>query len=670
MTGEFINGIIVNAVFLIGLAVTYNFLPKEKKKFQYLYQVIIGIILAYLVINVMRFTVEIDEGVIIDTRSILVSLTALFFGPIAAIIVLITGVSYRWFVIGGVGALPGVMLFFTATATGLLFRKYRFKYLSKGFFRRSLEFTVFAYVVHIVMISLFTLLPTDNKFDLMRDMVPFILVVLPIISFSISTLIYVVYENYNKNKQLIASQDKFVKAIEDAPVPISIHNDQGKIITYNKAWTKSTGYTIKNASNIQIWAEKAFKEQAIEALRVMTEFGDLEDEIYKKEVQFYTSKNRKVTWDFHTSIIGAQPDSGKLFMSIARDVTEKKKLEQELINLSFKDRLTGLYNRRFFEEELERLNVQRNYPMTLVFVDVNSLKLTNDAFGHDQGDKLLQLSSTVFRDTFRADDIIARVGGDEFVVILPRTNEAIANQLIERVQENLHGKKIKNIQVSLAIGKYTSISSKLSIARAYKLAEEDMYNHKLQTSKAVKENAINVILNTLFRRDRRQKLHALEVSDLCEQMGNILEMDESSVKILKKAGYLHDIGKIVVPKEVLKKKTAFSDIDHLEMRKHPETGYRILNNGYNLTAYASIILDHHERWDGAGYPQKKRGKDVLIESRIIAICDAFSTMTSLDSYKTKRYSIQEGIDELLRHSGTQFDPDLVTTFIEQIAKKL
>jgi len=669
MSNDFLNSIILNSVFLVGLAVVYNFIPKENNKYKYLIQVAIGLVLGYFLTQVLKNPLVLADGVILDTRSVFVSITAIFFAPISAVIVIIAGALYRIFVVGGGGTIPGVLLVFIAGGLGMLFKKYRFKFLRIGFWRRTLEFSLFTIVLHLLMISLFLFLPNEDKYELMRKIAFQVLFVMPLLSVSISTLIYITYDNHIKNIQLLKTQEQFVKAIEDAPVPIAIHSENGRIVTFNKEWTKATGYNLHNAANIPIWVEKAFKENAIPALKRIDELSRLEDNIFKDEIRFYTSKNRKVTWDFHVSSIGTTPDNKKLIMSIANDVTEKKKLEKELVNLSFKDKLTGLYNRRFFEEELERLNVKRNYPLSIVFVDVNSLKLTNDAFGHNEGDKLLKQSADVFKKSFREDDIIARVGGDEFVVILPKTDHETTVALIDRVTDNLKGKKIKNIQISLAMGSYTSTTMKLDINRAYSLAEEHMYQNKLTMSKTVKENAINVILNALFRSDPSQKTHALEVSELCEQMGKALDMDDSQINILKKAGYLHDIGKIVINKSILKKKTDLDEIEALEIKKHPETGYRILNNGYNLTTYATIVLDHHERWDGAGYPQKKRGKTISYEARIIAICDAFSSMTSINSYRTDKLNISQAIDEIVRKKGSQFDPELVDLFVSKIARE-
>ena len=238
---------------------------------------------------------------------------------------------------------------------------------------------------------------------------------------------------------------------------------------------------------------------------------------------------------------------------VFRDVTERRGQMKKVEYLSFHDSLTGLYNRRFFEQELHRLDVTDNLPISIIMGDVNGLKLTNDVFGHGVGDMLLQKVAAVFRRVGRPGDVIARWGGDEFVMLLPHTNAGEARHIMERIKGEVAKEQIKAIKASLSMGLDTKVEASEDIAQVLSNAEQHMYMAKTLEHDEVSTQAIDAIINLLHSQNEREKEHSIQVSELCRKMGQALQLSEDEIRKLKDAGYLHDIGKIILDADLLNK---------------------------------------------------------------------------------------------------------------------
>lgn len=350
---------------------------------------------------------------------------------------------------------------------------------------------------------------------------------------------------------------------------------------------------------------------------------------------------------------------------VFRDFTEKKKSHDAIEYLSFHDYLTGLYNRRFYEEELARLDTRRRWPLTIVMGDVNGLKLINDSFGHGTGDQLLKKTAVAIRNGCRADDIIARIGGDEFVILLPETDASEAAQLIKRIKNLLKKEHIEGMEISVSFGSETKNSADDDIEAVIKKAEDEMYHNKLFEGPSLKGQVIDNIVAALYQKSNREEVHSRNVSNLCERMGEALGLEEYKIKELKALGLLHDIGKIVISDKNLNKPGQLTDNEWIEIKAHSEIGYRILNTNKDMAEIAEYVLAHHERWDGKGYPKGLKGLAIPLPARICAIADAYDAMISVSSYKSS-LTVEAALAELRNNAGTQFDPDLVPVFINQI----
>lgn len=347
--------------------------------------------------------------------------------------------------------------------------------------------------------------------------------------------------------------------------------------------------------------------------------------------------------------------------ALVRDVTEQKALEQQLEHMSYHDQLTGIYNRRFYEEELQRLDVPRNLPLTVVMGDVNGLKLVNDSFGHAMGDRLLVRAAELIRQGCRHDEIIARIGGDEFMLLLPGTDSEEAGRIAARVRQRASESTLEGLDISISFGWATKQNPEEAIGKVLQRAEDNLYKQKLFESPSVRGRTIQTIIRTLYEKNRREEEHSRRVSEISQAICRVLEMPEEAILEIRNVGLLHDIGKIAIDEQLLNHPGRLSDEDWRQMKKHPEIGYRILSTVNDMAEIAEYVLAHHERWDGGGYPRGLAGEAIPLQARIIAIADAYDAMTSDRTYR-RAMTREAALREIVRCGGTQFDPRLTEVF--------
>ncbi len=355
---------------------------------------------------------------------------------------------------------------------------------------------------------------------------------------------------------------------------------------------------------------------------------------------------------------------------VFRDITDEAKIQKEIEYLTFHDKLTGLYNRAYFEEILARLDTEMQLPLSLIMGDLNGLKLVNDALGHHEGDKLLIRMAKYLKDSCRNEDIIARWGGDEFVIVLPRTSEEVAMRICDRIRNNCdkyHENEL--IQLSIALGHATKEDPKEDIEKVLLKAEGRMYRNKFRESNSIRNAMISSLKRSLFETNYETEEHTRRLEELSLNMGKALQLSDSQLDELTLLASLHDIGKIAIPNEILMKKGKLLRKEWDILRKHPEIGYRIASASSELAPIANTIFSHHEWWDGSGYPQGLKGEEIPLISRIVAIIDAYDAMTNDRPYR-KAISHEEATEELRRCAGTQFDPKLVEFFIEMHEENL
>lgn len=352
-------------------------------------------------------------------------------------------------------------------------------------------------------------------------------------------------------------------------------------------------------------------------------------------------------------------------IGITRNISTARIASERIEYLSYHDQLTGLYNRRFFEDELQRLDVARNLPLCIMMADVNGLKLINDSFGHLMGDQLLTRVAIVLKEACRQDGFVARMGGDEFVILVPNSNALQTELLVERIHKMSANEKVGSMDLSISLGWEVKYTEHEEIREVLKRAENKMYKNKLFEGPSIRGNTINAIIKTLNEKNKREELHSHRVSYLCKKLAIALNFSDQEIQEIESVGLLHDIGKIAIDEAILNKSGKLTEDEYEEIKRHPEIGYRILSTVNDMAEMAEVVLDHHERWDGKGYPRGLKGDLIPLQSRMICIADSYDAITSDRSYRSKR-SDQEAFDELRKNAGTQFDPNLVEPFIKLI----
>ena len=349
------------------------------------------------------------------------------------------------------------------------------------------------------------------------------------------------------------------------------------------------------------------------------------------------------------------------------DITERKKREDEIEYLSCYDPLTRLHNRSCFEKNRNKIDKKENYPLSVIFADLNGLKMTNDIFGHDAGDELIKKSAEILLDSCRENDLVSRVGGDEFIILLPKTDRNEAEKIVEKIREGFLNARIEAIKCSIALGSETKTVQYQDFDEVLANAENAMYKDKTMNRHAINKDIIDNIVETLHSRSKREKQHSDNVQKICMMMGKALKLSKSDMDKLERAAYLHDIGKITLDKSLLLKND-LSEEEKIKMKQHPAIGYRILNLFDDTLDLAEYVYNHHERWDGLGFPRGVAEEEIPLISRIISIAETYdriengynATVSSHD-IKTNKEKVIKIIEE---EAGKQFDPVLVSHFIK------
>lgn len=467
-------------------------------------------------------------------------------------------------------------------------------------------------------------------------------------------------------KALKRSEERFRTMFEEAPLGMAIIDIlSGHICQANARYAEILGRT-KNeiiATNIN---DYSYPEEIEEIQRKINMINSNQISSFSLDKRL-VKPDGSIVWVSNTIAPFHSEDEYSNFqlLCMIEDITERRQAEEEIRYLSYYDQLTGLYNRRFYAEELRRLDTARNLPITLVMADVNGLKLTNDAFGHLAGDRLLTRIAGVIRLHSRADDIVARIGGDEFIMLLPQTDSDQAEKLVDRIRAAISEEKSDPVVYSVSFGWDTKEEPAQDICKTYINAEDRMYRSKLTESPTMRHDTLKLIIRILITRYSREKLHAKRVSAYSALTAKALGMNTQDVNELRLAAYLHNIGYIGLREELINKPGQYTVTERIELERHPEIGYQLLRAVGRYSDIAQYVLYHHERMDGKGYPSNALAEDIPIQSRIIAIADAYDSMTTASFYR-QELSREEAVAELRRNAGTQFDPEIVEVFIEKV----
>ncbi len=454
----------------------------------------------------------------------------------------------------------------------------------------------------------------------------------------------------------------------NSAVILFIEPETGKILDANPAAFDFYGYTkdelIGMSSNdINMLGEEKIKELRRGVTEKAQKYHTLPHKLKNGEIRIV---------DVHSSPINF--NSKQFLLSIIFDVTDKEEAMKEIKHLAYHDYLVGVYNRRYFEETFAKLNTEKNYPLAVIMGDINGLKIVNDSFGHNIGDELIKETVKLIKSTIRGDDVLARIGGDEFAILLTKTSEADVLRLTNRLEAELE--RYVNIVIDENVKVYLSVSfgyhiqneDVQSLDELMNEADSHVYRRKYYNKHSMRSNMIKSMMSTLFQKSEREENHSQRVSKYCEALAKVLNYDREWINKIRVAGSLHDIGKIGISEMILNKQGKLDNMEWEIMKQHPIKSAEILKETEEYKDIIQVVAAHHERWDGTGYPNGLKGECIPELARAIAVADAYDARVELRSYR-KPISKQEAIAELIKCSGTQFDPHIVDVYVNQVLMK-
>ncbi len=339
---------------------------------------------------------------------------------------------------------------------------------------------------------------------------------------------------------------------------------------------------------------------------------------------------------------------------------------RQIYDNSVHDQLTGLYNRRYYETVVTD-DMKNSSPLSLVFADINGLKLMNDAFGHVEGDRVISCFTQVLQDECRSSDSIIRMGGDEFLILMPLTSLLEARAIVRNIVSGYGMHAIAGIPLSASFGCMENVTGGVNWETLLKRAEVEMYRQKLSTSMLVKSRIIDEVMQSIFKKSGCEERHSRNVASLSKAIAVKMNLPDAQVEEICKAGALHDIGKVRIERDVMNKESPLDESDVLEIQRHAEIGYTILSQVPEYSQLAFSVLHHHEHWDGRGYPLGISGEKIPLPARIIAVAETFDAMVSDRPYQTMK-SPQKAIQEIREEIGKKFDRRVVVAFEEVIER--
>ncbi len=385
-----------------------------------------------------------------------------------------------------------------------------------------------------------------------------------------------------------------------------------------------------------------------------------EYEIVKK------SGERRWVYELGQSILDAD---GKIVAleGIIINITDRKVREQKIAFMSVHDHLTGLYDRPFIIEASARLDAEARVPVSVAVCDINGVRMVNLAFGNEEGDRLIADVGKIVASCARPGDLVGRTGGDEFTVILPGADLKEVGQIVRKIEAAVErfnrARDSHPYEISLSIGYDTKKSQDIRIEHAIKTAGESLMHAKLLNQKSSHSALLASIMATLYARNQETEEHGQRLARYARMVGGALGLSARVIDEMQLLCMLHDIGKIGIDDRILMKPDALTPEERKAMKRHSEIGHRIALASPEFAHIADYILHHHEKWDGTGYPTGLSGEEIPLQSRILAVCDAYDAMTEDRVYR-RAMSSKDALAEIARCAGTQFDPVIAELFIK------
>lgn len=469
-------------------------------------------------------------------------------------------------------------------------------------------------------------------------------------------ILYDITKQKQMEEVLAKSERKYRTLFEKGPGIMMQMDREGNIVTANKAALSALEYKKQDLIGQPLLNFAIESPKNKRFIQITKNHLSL-----PLEMNFKASSGQLVTLSLLFHLLENDGIANEIYL-FGQNITQKKEYEDHIKFLSYHDKLSGLYNRTYFDECVRKIQEENNRKYAIIIGDVNGLKETNDLFGHKVGDELLKAMADILTASCRQTDIVCRIGGDEFAILLPDADDRVAKTVCDRVRESCEEYQDFLFSISIALGYSSRLCKDHSSEMIIKEADDKMYKNKLNLSKSIRSSIVTSLKASLEEKTMETNEHGQRIQKYTSALGKKIGLTDAQLDELLLAAMFHDIGKIGVPDSILLKPGALEDDEWEVMKKHCDIGFNILNASANMSSVAKYVLHHHERWDGSGYPSGLKGDAIPLLSRMIAIADAYDVMTT-DRVYSRSMSPQEAIDELIRCKGTQFDPEMVDAFI-------
>ncbi len=474
------------------------------------------------------------------------------------------------------------------------------------------------------------------------------------------------------NEELSQTKEDLYLILDTTAEGIFGINLEGECIFCNDSGIKLLGYSSQDeilgkSIHDLIAKNQENSEQSVHGSQRILNALNEGEKLYVNSEEFLKQDGSIIEVEYHSY---PKKKDGKLIGAVVTftDITEKKKDEEKIKYLSRHDSLTSLLNRGSFEVKLKEIEQAGILPVSIIFGDLNGLKLMNDIFGHSAGDRLIQKTAEVLLRVCENPEQIARVGGDEFIILLPQVDAKHAAEVMRKIKEELANESVCEVRCSIALGFDTRVDFAHTLEQVMGNAESQMYKEKLLSKKHYGNDTIQTIMRTIQERKPTEKEHAEAVASYCVDMGRKMNLPETEIKRLHDVGYIHDIGKIVMDEKILTR-DRLSESEKQQMRQHPIVGYRILNLFDETLNLAEAVYAHHEHWDGSGYPKGLKGEEIPLLSRILAIAERYDRII-VNEEKNYLSDVETiALLEIKEEAGKAFDPSITDLFIQMIEEK-
>lgn len=510
----------------------------------------------------------------------------------------------------------------------------------------------------------------EIRFDKYGRANSFLIKGVPIIVDSEVRGIYAVYDNISQRKaaekKIKSLEEKYRTIFEHGPMGILLLDSDGIVLQANQTLLDYSGYT-----KSELVGKSIFETVVLEKNKEMAR--EFIDRILKGEEVEYIGESVRKNGEVFPILFKERsieiPGQGLCLLSMQLDYTEYQKQQQRIRYIGYHDQLTDSYNRSYIEKELKEYDQAKYLPLAVVMIDINGLTLVNESYGYKTGDQLLIKVAAKLKSLLSAKDILGRWSGDEFIILLPESDEQKIAELREAVDLFCTSTAEDEIPVSLGFGSAVKDELNENIYQVINQADRNMNQDKLTKSRSSKNKFVKNLINTLGAKSNETKEHALRMTSLAFNLGDRLNLSHQKLNELNLLATLHDIGKVTISEKILNKAAKLSAEEWKIIKTHPVKGAAIADSTAEFSSIAALIRHHHERWDGSGYPDGLAGEEIPLLSRIISIVDSYDVMTNERPYK-KAMTKKEAVKEIRRCAGSQFDPDLAAEFIALLEEEV